>query len=59
MYSVSIFEVSERIRKVVELKGDEWMLYCFFSVNNDLIVVEVKYYKDCFFFYVSKINLKY
>lgn len=40
MYNVCTFEASERIRKAAEVKGDERMLHCLLSVNNDLIAAE-------------------
>ena len=59
MYNVCTFEASERIRKAAEVKGDEQMLHCLLSVNNDLIAAEAKYHKDCLSSYVSKSNLKH
>ena len=59
MYNVCTFEASERIRKAAEVKGDEQMLHCLRSVNNDLIAAEAKYHKDCLSSYVSKSNLKH
>ena len=59
MYNVCTFEASERIRKAAEVKGDERMLHCLLSVNNDLIAAEAKYHKDCLSSYVSKSNLKH
>jgi len=40
-------------------KGDESMLHCLLSVNNDLITAKAKYHKDCFSSYVSKSNLRH
>ena len=59
MYNVSTFEASERIRKAAEVKGDERMLHCLLSVNNDLIAAEARYHKDCLSSYVSRTNLKH
>ena len=59
MYNVCTFEASERIRKAAEVKGDEQMLHCLLSVNNDFIATEAKYHKDCLSSYVSKSNLKH
>ena len=59
MYNVCTFEASERIRKAAEVKGDEQMLHCIHSVNNDLIAAEAKYHKDCLSSCVSKSNLKH
>lgn len=30
------------------------MFYFFFGVNDDFMVVEVKYYKNCYLFYIVK-----
>ena len=59
MYTVCTFEACERIRKAAEVKGDERMLHCLLSVNNDLIAAEAKYHKDCLSSYVSSSSLKY
>ena len=59
MYNVSTFEACESIKNAADAKGDESMLHCLLSVNDDLIAAEAKYHKDCFSSYVSKSNLKH
>lgn len=59
MYNVCTFEASERIRKAVEVKGDERMLHRLLRINNDLIAAETKYHEDFVSSYVSKSNLKH
>ena len=59
MYNVSTFEASESIKNAADAKGDESMLHCLLSVNNDLIAAKAKYHKNCFSSYVSKSNLKH
>ena len=49
MYNVSTFEACESIKNAAGTKGDEIMLRCLLSVNNDLIAAEAKYLKDCTF----------
>lgn len=59
MYNVSTFKACKSIKNAADAKGDESMLHCHLSVNNDLIAAEAKYHKDCFSSYVSKSNLKH
>ena len=59
MYNVCTFEAFERIKNAADAKGDESMLDCLLSINNDLIAAEAKHHKDCFFLYGSKSNLKH
>jgi len=58
MYNVSTFETCESIKNASDVKGDESMLHCLLSINNDLMAAEAKYHTD-FFSYVSKSNLKH
>lgn len=59
MYNVSTFKACESIKNAAGAKGDESMLHCHLSINNDLIATEAKYHKDCFSSYISKSNLKH
>jgi len=59
MYNVSTLEACGSIKNAADVKGEESMLHCLLSVNNDPIAAEAKYHKDCFSSYVSKSNLKH